>query len=53
MKAKILVGHTDTDIRKDWKLKTKRNITINIGCSCVYREPILHDQFIPGPKERK
>ena len=49
MKAKMLVGHTD----KEWRVRTLRNITINIGCSCVYREPVLLNQFIPGPEERK
>ena len=49
MKAKMLVGHTD----REWRVRTLRNITINIGCSCVYREPVLLDQFSPGPEERR
>ena len=23
---------------------------MNIGCSCVYRAPVLLDQFMPGPQ---
>ena len=30
-----------------------RNITVNIGCSCVYRAPVLLDQFMPGPQVTK
>ena len=49
MKAKMLVAHTE----RDWIVKSLRNITISIGCSCVYREPVLLNQFIPGPEERR
>ena len=56
MKAKMLVGHTEPVLEGnlyDWRVRNIRNITVNIGCSCVYREPVLWNQFIPGPTERK
>ena len=49
MKAKMLVGHAD----QEWKVRTLRNITINNGCSCVYREPVLLNNIINGPEERR
>ena len=49
MKAKMLVGTTDLE----WRVRTLRNITINIGCSCVYREPVILQQFMPGPEEKR
>ena len=33
MKARMMVAHTD----QAWNLRNKRNITVNTGCSCVYR----------------
>ena len=56
MKSKILVAHTEPVLagdHYDWRVRNVRNITINIGCSCVYREPVLLNQFFPGPQERK
>ena len=32
--------------------RSVRNITINIGCSCVYREPLALS-FLPGPREKR
>ena len=56
IKAKMLVGHTEPVLEGDlydWRVRNIRNITINIGCSCVYREPVFWNQFSPGPRERK
>ena len=56
MKAKMLVAHTEPVIAGDyydWRVRNVRNITINIGCSCVYREPVLLQQFFPGPQEKR
>jgi len=56
MKAKMLVAHTEpvlVDDSYDWRVRAVRNITVNIGCSCVYRAPVLLDEFFPGPQERK
>ena len=36
----MLVAHAEPvylDEAVDWRLRAVRNITINIGCSCVYR----------------
>ena len=49
MKAKMLVGHADQEL----KVRSLRNITINIGCSCVYREPVLLNHIINGPEEKR
>ena len=49
MKAKMLVGHADQEL----KVRRLRNITINIGCSCVYREPVLLNTIINGPEEKR
>ena len=49
MKAKMLVGHADHEL----KVRSLRNITINIGCSCVYREPVLLNHIINGPEEKR
>ena len=42
MKAKMLVAHTEPilvdNAYYDWRVRSVRNITINIGCSCVYRQ---------------
>jgi len=56
MKSKMLVAHTDPVLVEDsydWRFRAVRNITVNIGCSCVYRAPVLLDQFLPGPQEKK
>jgi len=57
MKAKMLVAHAEpvvlVDGGSDWRLRAVRNITINIGCSCVYREPVMLNQFLPGPPEKR
>merc|ERR1719394_1726903 len=56
MKSKMLVAHTEPVLVEDsydWRVRAVRNITVNIGCSCVYRAPVLLDQFMPGPQERK
>ncbi|XP_023335639.1 uncharacterized protein LOC111706923 [Eurytemora carolleeae] len=56
MKAKMLVAHAEAvqyEDQVDWRLRAVRNITINIGCSCVYREPVLLHQFLPGPPEKR
>ena len=45
----MLVGTTDLE----WRVRMLRNITINIGCSCVYREPVILQQFMPGPEEKR
>ena len=34
MKTRMMVAHTD---QASWTVRTMRNITINTGCSCVYR----------------
>merc|ERR1712130_287227 len=56
MKSKMLVAHTEPVLVEDsydWRVRAVRNITVNIGCSCVYRAPVLLDQFMPGPQEKK
>ena len=57
MKAKMLVAHTEPilvdNAYYDWRVRSVRNITINIGCSCVYREPVLLNNIINGPEERR
>lgn len=56
MKSKMLVAHTEPVLVEDsydWRVRAVRNITVNIGCSCVYRAPVLLDQFLPGPQEKK
>jgi len=56
MKSKMLVAHTEPVLVEDsydWRVRAVRNITVNIGCSCVYRAPVLLDQFVPGPQEKK
>ena len=45
----MLVGHADHEL----KVRSLRNITINIGCSCVYREPVLLNHIINGPEEKR
>ena len=55
MKAKMLVSHTESvlvDDHYDWMVRSVRNVTINIGCGCVYMEPVLN-LFFPGPREKK
>ena len=55
MKAKMLVAHTEPVLaggQYDWRVRSVRNITINIGCSCVYREPLALS-FLPGPREKR
>jgi hypothetical protein len=53
IKAKMLVGHTEPVLEGNlynWRVRNIRNITINIGCSCVYREPVLWNEFSQGHK---
>ena len=45
----MLVGHADQEL----KVRSLRNITINIGCSCVYREPVLLNHILNGPEEKR
>ena len=57
MKTKMMVAHTEpvlVEDHYDWRVRTVRNVTINIGCSCVYRHHVLiHELFAPGPEEKK
>ena len=55
MKAKMLVAYTEPVLagdQYDWRVRSVRNVTINIGCSCVYRQPLLLN-FLPGPREKR
>ena len=53
MKSKMLVAFTEPVLSGDtydWRVRSVRNVTVNMGCSCVYRAPVFLD-FIPGPQE--
>ena len=55
MRAKMMVAHTEplvTGDHYDWRVRNVRNITVNIGCSCVYREPLMLN-FFSGPREKR
>ena len=55
MKAKMLVAYTGPVLageNYDWRVRGVRNITIKIGCSCVYRQPLMLN-FFHGPREKR
>ena len=55
MKSKMLVAYTEPVLMGedyDWRVRSVRNITIKIGCSCVYIKPFMLN-FIPGPREKR
>ena len=55
MKAKMLVAYTKPVLAGEnynWRVRGVRNITIKIGCSCVYRQPLMLN-FFPGPQEKR
>ena len=53
----MLVAHTEAVVvedHHDWRVRSIRNVTANVGCSCVYRDHVLiHELFAPGPQEKK
>ena len=57
MKAKMLVATTEMVLDEGFyelRVKSERNITVHIGCSCAYMEPVfMQGLFLPGPQEKK
>ena len=57
VKAKMLVATTEWVLAEGFyelRVKSERNITVNIGCSCAYVEPVfMQGLFLPGPQEKK
>ncbi|XP_023341914.1 uncharacterized protein LOC111711723 isoform X2 [Eurytemora carolleeae] len=54
MKSKILVGYTEHYGNEQFsRLRTMRNVTFNIGCSCVYRSPVFLENISSGPMEKR
>ena len=54
----MLVGYavavpTDNAENYEWRVQNVRNITVKIGCSCIYHQPVMVDTFVITPQKKR